>query len=88
MVLVLLKSLRSDVPQGLYAKNTHENMGACRHTHIHMYMTWDAANKHVPSAYLRVSNAPSFDEELYNSSKRRSKGSYLCKLTNKQKLPL
>lgn len=38
MVPVLLKSLRSDVPQGLHAKNTHGNMGVCRHTHIHIHM--------------------------------------------------
>lgn len=86
MVPVLLKSLRSDVPQGLYAKNTHGNMGVCRHTHMKIHRTWDTAHKNVSSAYLRISNPPSFDEEVYNDYKRGSKGSYLSKLTNKQKL--
>lgn len=64
MVPVLLKGLRSDVPRGLHAKNTHGNLGVCRHTHIHVYITWDTAHKNAPSVYLRVSNAPSFDKEL------------------------
>lgn len=66
----------------------HMETWVCAGTPSYTWQTWDIAHKNVSSAYLRVSNAPSFDEELYNDSKMESRGSYLRKLTNKQKLSL
>lgn len=89
MLLVLLENLTSNVLQGLYAK-IHMEIWVYAGTPIYIYtwQTWDTTHKNISSSYTRVSNAPEFEEELYNDSKGESRQSYLCKLTNKQKLSL